>query len=63
MEMESLYDSPEGRSIAGSLASILTGLVIQLLQNGKRILPFSGYAKNRDEMLRVMRNHRRAALW
>lgn len=62
MEMGIPYDSPEGRSIAGSLASILTGVSYTTsAKMAKELGPFSGYAKNRDEMLRVMRNHRRAA--
>ena len=56
------YDSKEGRSIAGALAAILTGVSYATSAKMARELgTFPGYAMNKDAMLRVMRNHRRAA--
>lgn len=56
------YDSKEGRSIAGALAAILTGVSYATSAKiAKELGAFPGYAKNKDAMLRVMRNHRRAA--
>jgi ribonucleoside-diphosphate reductase alpha chain len=56
------YDSPEGRARAGALSAILCG---ESYAQSARIAgekgPFPGYAKNREHMLRVIRNHRRAA--
>jgi ribonucleoside-diphosphate reductase alpha chain len=56
------YDSPEGRAWAGALTAMLTGesYATSALM-AKELGPFAGYAKNREHMLRVMRNHRRAA--
>ncbi|MCP4069735.1 MAG: adenosylcobalamin-dependent ribonucleoside-diphosphate reductase [Phycisphaeraceae bacterium] len=56
------YDSDEGRAICGALTSILTGRsytasALLAAEHG----PFDGYEKNREHMLRVIRNHRRAA--
>jgi ribonucleoside-diphosphate reductase alpha chain len=62
MSMGIAYDSKEGRSIAGALAAILTGISYKtsaLL--AKEVGAFPGYEKNKNDMLRVMRNHRRAA--
>ena len=56
------YDSDKSRAIAGALAAILTGDTFAASAEMARSLgPFSGFAKNKEEMLRVMRNHRRAA--
>ena len=56
------YDSVEGRAICGSLSAILTGVSYATsAQMAAELGPFPGYADNADEMLRVMRNHRRAA--
>lgn len=56
------YDSDEGRAIAGSLAAILTGeSYATSARMAKEQGPFNGFAKNREAMLRVVRNHRRAA--
>jgi len=56
------YDSPEALSIAGALTSILTGesYATSALM-ARDVGPFPKYEKNRDAMLRVIRNHRRAA--
>ena len=56
------YDSHEGRAICGALSAIMTGISYATsAEMAKELGPFPGYAKNRDHMLRVMRNHRRAA--
>ena len=56
------YDSDEGRAICAMLTGILTGRSYRqsaLLAEAQG--PFNGYSDNREHMLRVMRNHRRAA--
>jgi ribonucleoside-diphosphate reductase alpha chain len=62
MAMGIPYDSDTGRSIAGGLAAILTGTSYATsAKMAKELGAFSGYAKNKEHMLRVIRNHRRAA--
>ncbi|MCB1434937.1 MAG: vitamin B12-dependent ribonucleotide reductase, partial [Alphaproteobacteria bacterium] len=56
------YDSHEGRAICGAISAIMTGIAYATSAEMSRELgPFPGFAKNREHMLRVMRNHRRAA--
>ena len=56
------YDSHEGRAICGALSAIMTGVSYATsAEMAKELGPFPGYGKNKDHMLRVMRNHRRAA--
>jgi len=56
------YDSAEGRAICGAISAIMTGVSYATSAEMARELgPFPGIAANRDAMLRVMRNHRRAA--
>jgi ribonucleoside-diphosphate reductase alpha chain len=56
------YDSHEGRAICGALSAIMTGIAYATsAEMAKELGPFPGFAKNREHMLRVMRNHRRAA--
>ncbi|WP_439618667.1 vitamin B12-dependent ribonucleotide reductase [Shinella sp.] len=56
------YDSTEGRAIAGSLTAIMTGVSYATsAEMASELGPFPNFAPNRDNMLRVMRNHRRAA--
>ncbi len=56
------YDSAEGRAICGALSAIMTGVSYATSAEMARELgPFPGYANNAAEMLRVIRNHRRAA--
>ncbi|HSF90709.1 MAG TPA: vitamin B12-dependent ribonucleotide reductase, partial [Paracoccaceae bacterium] len=62
MNMGYGYDSVEGRAIGGALTAILTGVSYATsAEMAKEQGPFPGYAKNADHMLRVIRNHRRAA--
>ena len=56
------YDSDAGRAIGGALTAIMTGVSYATsAEMAKQLGPFPGYKKNREAMLRVMRNHRRAA--
>ena len=56
------YDSPQGRDLAACLTSILTGeAYAQSARIAREIGPFSGYAANRQPMLRVVGKHREAA--
>ena len=56
------YDSDAGRAICGALSAIMTGISYATsAEMAKQLGPFPGYKKNREHMLRVMRNHRRAA--
>ena len=58
------YDSDQGRAIAGALTAILTGYSYATsaeMAGQNAIGPFPKFEENRESMLRVMRNHRRAA--
>jgi ribonucleoside-diphosphate reductase alpha chain len=56
------YDSNEGRAIGGALAAIMTGYSYATsAEMAKELGAFGRYEANKDSMLRVMRNHRRAA--
>jgi ribonucleoside-diphosphate reductase alpha chain len=56
------YDSEAGRSICGALSAIMTGVSYATSAEMARELgPFAGFEENREPMLRVMRNHARAA--
>lgn len=56
------YDSPKARAIGGALTAIMTGEAYAIsAEMAKNFGPFKGFAKNREDMLRVMRNHRFAA--
>ncbi|MBO6723988.1 MAG: vitamin B12-dependent ribonucleotide reductase, partial [Roseitalea sp.] len=56
------YDSDEGRAIAGALTAIMTGVAYATsAEMAGELGPFPGYKPNAKNMLRVMRNHRRAA--
>ncbi|MDH3190551.1 MAG: vitamin B12-dependent ribonucleotide reductase, partial [Acidimicrobiia bacterium] len=56
------YDSEEGRAIAGALTAILTGYSYATSAEISGVTgPFPKYEENREAMLRVIRNHRRAA--
>jgi ribonucleoside-diphosphate reductase alpha chain len=56
------YDSDEGRAIAGALTSILTGFSYATsAEIAETTGPFPKFGENREDMLRVIRNHRRAA--
>ena len=56
------YDSTKGRAIAGAIAAVMTGTAYATSAEMARLMgAFPGYAANRDGMLHVIRNHRRAA--
>src|SRR5690349_4022066 len=62
MVMGIAYDSEEARGIAGAISAIMTGISYKTSAELASILgPFSRYEENREDMLRVMRNHRLAA--
>ncbi len=62
MRMAIPYDSPEGRAITGALTAILGGESYAVSAEMARELgAFDGFAENKENMLRVIRNHRRAA--
>ncbi len=56
------YDSDEARALAGALAGLLTGhsYYVSALM-AERVGPFPKYELNKPHMLRVIRNHARAA--
>ncbi|MWD28793.1 vitamin B12-dependent ribonucleotide reductase [Aquicoccus sp. SCR17] len=62
MNMGFGYDSDEGRALCGALTAIMTGVAYATsAEVAGELGPFSGYERNREHMLRVMRNHRTAA--
>lgn len=53
------YDSTEGRAIAAAITALLTGQSYATSARiAGRVGPFTGYLKDRDGMLRVLRMHR-----
>ncbi len=62
MTMGLPYDSDEGRALGGALTAIMTGVAYATsAEMASELGPFPGYEANAQHMLRVMRNHRRAA--
>ena len=56
------YDSPRALAMCGAITAIMTGEAYGTsAEMAAELSPFPGYAKNREHMLRVIRNHRRAA--
>ncbi len=56
------YDSDEGRAIAGALTAIMTGISYATsAEIASELGPFPEFEPNREHMLRVIRNHARAA--
>ncbi len=56
------YDSDEGRAICSSISAIMTGISYATsAEIAKELGPFSKYKLNSIDMLRVIRNHKRAA--
>lgn len=56
------YDSPEALAISGAISAILTGeSYAASAELARDLSPFPKFERNRESMLRVMRNHRRAA--
>ncbi|NKB44375.1 MAG: vitamin B12-dependent ribonucleotide reductase [Alphaproteobacteria bacterium] len=56
------YDSAEGRGLCGAITALMTGISYATsAEMAEELGSFPGYSANKNEMLRVMRNHRRAA--
>ncbi|MEL6316368.1 MAG: vitamin B12-dependent ribonucleotide reductase, partial [Pseudomonadota bacterium] len=56
------YDSDEGRAVCGALSAILTGVSYAAsAEMAAELGAFPGFDDNREPMLKVMRNHARAA--
>jgi len=56
------YDSNEAMGIAGAISAIMTGVSYKTSAEIAKIHgPFAKYSENREDMLKVMRNHRAAA--
>lgn len=56
------YDSPRALALAGAISAVMTGQAyVTSAEMAHDLGAFSGYEANREEMLRVIRNHRRAA--
>ncbi len=57
------YDSAEGRALCGAISAIMTGVAYATsAEMAGELGAFPGFDDNREAMLRVMRNHCRAAL-
>jgi ribonucleoside-diphosphate reductase alpha chain len=62
MRMGLPYDSDAGRAVSGAITAILTGYSYATsAELSAAVGPFPRFADNREAMLRVIRNHRRAA--
>ncbi|WP_407493519.1 vitamin B12-dependent ribonucleotide reductase [Pseudooceanicola sp. MF1-13] len=62
MNMGFGYDSDEGRALTGALTAIMTGVSYATsAEIAGELGAFSGYERNKEHMLRVIRNHREAA--
>ena len=56
------YDSDEGRALCGALTALMTGTAYATsAEMAGELGAFPAHPRNRDHMLRVIRNHRRAA--
>jgi ribonucleoside-diphosphate reductase alpha chain len=56
------YDSPKAVGFCGAVTAIMTGEAYATsAEIASTLGPFPGFARNREHMLRVIRNHRRAA--
>ncbi|MGE3918378.1 MAG: vitamin B12-dependent ribonucleotide reductase, partial [Hyphomicrobiaceae bacterium] len=56
------YDSTEGRALCGAISAVMTGVAYATsAEMASELGPFPGYEPNAQDMLRVIRNHRRAA--
>ena len=63
MNMGFGYDSDEGRAMGAALTAIMTGVSYATsAEMAGELGAFPGYAKNAKHMLRVIKNHRQAAL-
>ncbi|MGH6718534.1 MAG: adenosylcobalamin-dependent ribonucleoside-diphosphate reductase, partial [Alphaproteobacteria bacterium] len=56
------YDSTPGRALTGAITALMTGVAYATsAEMAQELGPFPRFAENREPMLRVVRNHRRAA--
>jgi len=56
------YDSAAGRALCGAITAVMTGTAYATsAEMAAELGPFPGYAPNAEHMLRVIRNHARAA--
>jgi ribonucleoside-diphosphate reductase alpha chain len=56
------YDSDEGRALTAAISALMTGVSYATsAAMAKELGAFAGYGPNASHMLRVMKNHRRAA--
>jgi len=56
------YDSDQGRALCATISAVMTGISYATsAEMAEKLGPFPGYEPNREAMLRVIRNHRRAA--
>ncbi|MHA7063322.1 vitamin B12-dependent ribonucleotide reductase [Azospirillum argentinense] len=56
------YDSAEGRAYCAAISAVMTGVAYATsAEIAQELGAFPAYEQNRDHMLRVIRNHRRAA--
>src|ERR1700723_3186317 len=56
------FDSEAGRAICAALSAVMTGICYATsAEMAAELGPFPRFAENREAMLRVIRNHRRAA--
>ncbi|HYD67276.1 vitamin B12-dependent ribonucleotide reductase [Azospirillum sp.] len=56
------YDSDEGRAYCAAISAVMTGVAYATsAEMAEELGPFPAFQKSRESMLRVMRNHRRAA--
>ena len=62
MSMGLPYDSDEGRALAGALTAIMTGCSYETSADmAQEMGPFKRFPQNKKDMMRVMKNHQRAA--
>jgi len=62
MSMGISYGSPKATAVCGAITAIMTGeSYATSAEMAKALGPFPKYSENRDSMLKVIRNHRRAA--
>ncbi len=56
------YDSTQGRALCAAITALMTGIAYATsAEMAAELGAFAGFDRNRDHMLRVIRNHRRAA--
>jgi ribonucleoside-diphosphate reductase alpha chain len=62
MSMGLPYDGAAGRALGGAITALMTGASYAVsAEMAGELGAFPGFAENREAMLRVIRNHRRAA--